>query len=69
MSLKDKWKAPNEWKPYLDGTRLFGEDLDDEGLKAWFEDEKFGYAELEGERRLHGEELLCHQGNARYGFR
>lgn len=53
---------------YLTGSKLYGEDLSETEIAAWYEDEKQGYADL-GAGKLGSYSYVYHALNTRHGFR
>jgi SAM-dependent methyltransferase len=70
---------PREWEggdmsEYFSGAKLYGDDFGPEQLRAWFEDEEEGFAEVEAEQHREGNPFTnpdvypFHALNIRLGF-
>ncbi len=53
---------------YFSGARLYGDDLDSDGILAWYRDEEQAYYELRNGQREH-RDYDYHALNAHHGFR
>jgi SAM-dependent methyltransferase len=53
---------------YFSGTRLYGDDFDEQGILEWYRDEEAGYFKLWGENRVAGF-YDYHALNERHAFR
>ena len=68
-SIAKESVPPSGLEPYLNGTKLYGDDFLGEALEGWFADEREGYASIDARGGGHGEKYLSHTKNIRYGFR
>jgi len=61
-------EAPDEFKEYFDGAKLYGDDFDLAELAEWYADEREGYSKLVFGWGP-GIRYLSHLKNVRYGYR
>lgn len=60
---------PNDMIDYLEGKKLYGDDMPLDEIKAWHEDEREGYASLKGKADRSKYQYSHHGLNRRHGFR
>lgn len=65
--MDNKTKSEIDWKPYFDGSKLYGDDFSIEQIEQWYEDEKEAYADL-GSGNKSNYDYQYHYLNIMHGF-